>query len=121
MSTSAVESAQSGATAGAPHAAKRFIELVRFRSRAGVTEQEVLAAAERVNVFLKSQPGFVSRRLGRSDDGTWIDILRWRSREDVTAAMEKTAASPHCAAFFGLIDPDHDEMILFEALAEFDR
>jgi hypothetical protein len=93
-----------------------FVELVTFRARAGVTSEQVISAAEQVNLFLKSQPGFLSRHLGVTDDGTWYDILYWESRDHVTAAMAKVESSPHCPVFFGLIDPDHDSMALFPSL-----
>lgn len=90
-----------------------FVELVSFKARAGVTPEQVASAAEEVNLFLKGQPGFLSRHLGLADDGTWYDILYWESRDHVAAAMAKAESSPNCAIFFGLIDPAHDSMALF--------
>jgi len=93
-----------------------FVELVTFTAKAGVTSEQVNSAGEQVNLFLKSQPGFLSRTLGVTDDGTWYDILYWDTRDHMTAAMAQVASSPHCRAFFGLIDPDHDSMALFPSL-----
>lgn len=53
---------------------KYFIELVTFKTKAGVTPDQVISASDDVNQFLKNQPGFVSRNLGRTEDGTWHDI-----------------------------------------------
>ena len=93
-----------------------FVELVRFRAKDGVASEQVISAAEQVNLFLKSQPGFLSRHLGVTDDGTWYDILYWESRDHVMSAMAKAESSPHCPMFFGLIDPAHDSMTLFPSL-----
>lgn len=93
-----------------------FVELVSFRVKAGVTPEQVISAAEQVNIFLEAQPGFLSRHLGVNEDGTWYDILVWVSQEHVLAAMGKAESSPHCPTFFGLIDPDHDNMALFPSL-----
>ena len=98
-----------------------FVELVTFKAKSGVKAEQVTAAAEQVNLFLKSQPGFVSRHLGVTDDGTWYDILYWESRDHVMAAMDKVESSPHCPTFFGTIDPAHDSMALFQSLMEFER
>jgi hypothetical protein len=68
-----------------------FIELVTFKTKAGITPDQVISASDDVNRFLKSQPGFVSRNLGQTEDGTWHDILFWESQEHVMAAMEKVA------------------------------
>ena len=92
-----------------------FIELVRFRARSGVDTQAVLEAAQEVSIFLRGQAGFVRRHLGQSDDGTWHDIVVWRSREDKERAMPEAARSPHCARFFGLIEPGVDTLTLFPA------
>lgn len=92
-----------------------FVELVTFRVRPGISPDQVTDAAEEVNRFLLEQPGFLSRHLGATEDGTWYDILYWESGDHVAAAMEKVAASPHCALFFGLIDPAHDSMALYPA------
>lgn len=93
-----------------------FIELVTFKTKVGVTTDQVVSASDDVNRFLKSQPGFVSRNLGQAEDGTWHDILFWESQAHVMAAMEKVAASSSCATLFGLIDPDSDSMALFPSL-----
>jgi hypothetical protein len=98
-----------------------FVELVTFRTKAGVTSEQVISAAEQVNLFLKSQPGFLSRHLGVTDDGTWHDILYWESRDHVMAAMAKVESSPHCPIFFGLIDSAHDSMALFPSLVVLGR
>jgi hypothetical protein len=90
-----------------------FIELVRFRARAGVSPRELLEAAGEVNVFLRGRKGFVRRHLGQAEDGTWHDIVVWESREHVERAMPEAAKSPHCARFFALIDSGNDAMSLF--------
>lgn len=95
---------------------KRFVELVSFKTKAGVAPEQVISAAEEVNLFLKNQHGFISRHLGQTEDGTWHDILFWRSREHLMAAMNKVASSPHCATFFGLIDEANSSMALFPSL-----
>ena len=92
-----------------------FIELVRFRVQAGVGPEAVLKAAVEVNAFLRQQEGFVQRHLGQSEDGTWHDIVVWRSREDVERAMPRAAGSPHCTRFFGMMERGDDTMALFPA------
>jgi heme-degrading monooxygenase HmoA len=39
-------------------------------------------------------PGLVDIRLVRLDDGTYLDVLRWQSREAADAAIEKFAEIP---------------------------
>lgn len=95
---------------------KHFIELVTFKTKAAVTPDQVISASDDVNQFLMSQPGFISRRLGQAEGGTWHDILFWESQDHVMAAMEKVTSSSSCATFFGLIDSASDSMALFPSL-----
>lgn len=98
-----------------------FVEMVTFKSKPDFTPDAVIAAAEGVNVFLKEQPGFISRTLGRAEDGTWHDILFWESQNHLTNAMQAAATCPHCAALFGVIDAGHDKMALFPSQLAFSR
>lgn len=95
---------------------QEFIELVSFKAKAGVTPAQVISAAEEVNLFLQNQHGFISRHLGQTEDGTWHDILFWRSRQHLMTAMKKVVSSPHCGAFFELIEEASDSMALFPSL-----
>lgn len=98
-----------------------YVELAVFRTRAGVTADQVLGAAEEVNEFLKQQDGFLSRTLGRSEDGIWYDILRWESMEHVMLAMAMAAESPQCTVFYGLIDETADSMTFFSSLLTIEK
>ena len=43
--------------------------------------------------------GLLDATLAELDDGTWIDVLRWRSREEALAAAEQFASVPDAAAW----------------------
>lgn len=61
------------------------MELVRFRVTPGREEEfgrARVAAAE----ALATLPGLVSAVLSRGEDGTWVDVVLWRSREEALAA-----------------------------------
>ena len=65
------------------------IELVRFRLQAGKTAAEWLKANEKINEWVKAQPGFRFRSLSETDDGEWIDMVYWESLEASRKAGEK--------------------------------
>lgn len=48
-------------------------------------------------------PGLVSSWLTRRDDGTWLDVILWRSREDAERSAKHIAEVPEAAAWFGHI------------------
>jgi hypothetical protein len=48
-------------------------------------------------------PGLLDARLAEFDDGTWIDVVRWRSRAEAEAAAAGLAELEDARAWAGLI------------------
>ena len=71
------------------------LELVRF-SVAPEREEAFLAARDAAVRSLRTLPGLLSATLARSDDGSWLDVILWRSREEALAAARalETGAVP---------------------------
>jgi hypothetical protein len=65
------------------------IELVRFRLKQDKTAAEWLKANEKINDWVKVQPGFRFRSLSETDDGEWIDMVYWESLEAAKASGAK--------------------------------
>ncbi len=65
------------------------IELVRFRLQAGKTSADWLKANEKINDWIKVQPGFRFRSLSETDDGEWIDMVYWESLDAARASGAK--------------------------------
>lgn len=85
------------------------LEIVTFRLKPGA-EAGFAAANNLVADWLARQPGFVNRCLARRDDGGWVDVVRWRSREQaLTAAGRIIAEIGDCEAMRA-IDPASVEM-----------
>ncbi len=68
------------------------IELVRFRLKEGKTSADWLKANEKINDWMKAQPGFRFRSLSETDDGEWMDMVYWASLEAAAAAGERFGA-----------------------------
>ncbi|MEL6562571.1 MAG: hypothetical protein AAFQ94_30660 [Bacteroidota bacterium] len=79
------------------------IELVIYKVKEGVTDGKALLAATSVNDFIKSQPGFIARKLSQSPDGKWVDMIYWESLTAAQNANEKAMKSPATASFFDII------------------
>jgi heme-degrading monooxygenase HmoA len=71
------------------------LELVRF-SVAPDREEEFLAAREAAVRGMRTLPGLLSATLARADDGSWLDLVLWRTREEALAAARafETGAAP---------------------------
>lgn len=81
------------------------IELVRFRLQPGLTSADWLKANEKINDWMKAQPGFRFRSVSETDDGEWWDLVYWDNLEAAEAAGQKFGAEmmPVCAP---LVAPD---------------
>jgi hypothetical protein len=82
-----------------------IVEISQFRLAEGVDEDAFLkAASETVTGFLETQPGYASRDLLRSDDGTWMDIVRFEGQEQASAAFAAFANHPSTREFERMLD-----------------
>lgn len=71
----------------------------------GVTEEELLAGSQKFqDEFVAHEPGVLRREIVRKPDGTYLDIVQFRSEADMADVLEKEMQSPVCAAFFALMD-----------------
>ncbi|GAA6179005.1 hypothetical protein NBRC116594_04430 [Shimia sp. NS0008-38b] len=71
----------------------------------GKTEADLLAASTKFQQnFVAHEPGVLRRELVRTPDGTYLDIVQFRSEADVADVMEKEMKSPVCAEFFSIMD-----------------
>ena len=61
------------------------LELVRFTVAPG-REEEFVTRREAAVEALGTMPGLLSATLARAEDGTWVDVVLWRSREEAMAA-----------------------------------
>ncbi len=74
------------------------VETVIFKLEDGVSKQDFLIAAEKINDFVQASPGFIRRRLSAAEDGTWIEHVEWESMDQAKAAAAAFHSDPDCAA-----------------------
>lgn len=87
----------------------------------GKTEADLIAAsAVFQRDFVAHEPGVLRRELVRKPDGTYLDIVQFRSHDDYLDVVKKEMESPVCATFFSVMDlSDFDpeaEMDVFVSL-----
>jgi heme-degrading monooxygenase HmoA len=71
-----------------------FYDVVHAKVRDGA-EEDMLRRRPALEAGVREKlPGLVDIRLIRLEDGTYIDLLRWESREAADAAIEKFAEMP---------------------------
>ena len=83
-----------------------IVELLTFRPRAGVTEDELRAAEARVyEDFAMHQTGMVRRTTARSADGEWLVVQLWYDLASADAAAAAAGSHPAPAALHALAEP----------------
>lgn len=93
------------------------IEQVRFRAKDPEADQQMAEAAWAAQPGIEQLPGFVSRQFGRAEDGSWIDIVRWKTLQHAKAAAATAGSDPVISGFFGLIDMASVQMCHYRAPA----
>ena len=75
-------------------------ELASFRV---APENEAALVEERpamIDALRRAFPGALGAWLTRQDDGSWLDIILWRSREEAEDAARRVNEVPEAAAWF---------------------
>jgi heme-degrading monooxygenase HmoA len=71
-----------------------FYDIVHAKVRDGADEEMMRRRPALEAGVREKLPGLLDIHLLRLDDGTYIDLLRWESREAADAAIEKFANVP---------------------------
>ena len=84
-----------------------IVELLTFRPRPGVSEDELRAAEARVyEDFAMHQHGIIRRTTARSEDGEWLVVQLWYDLDSADAAATAAGSHPATAALHALAEPD---------------
>ncbi|MFI7672601.1 antibiotic biosynthesis monooxygenase [Actinophytocola sp. NPDC049390] len=76
------------------------IELARFTVKPG-TEDTLLAERPAMITALRQRfPGCVAAFLTREEDGSWLDILVWRTRAEADEAAARIDTVPEAVSWF---------------------
>jgi heme-degrading monooxygenase HmoA len=65
-----------------------FYEVVHARVRDGAEEEMLARRPALEDGVMRKLPGLLDMELVRLEDGTYLDVLRWESREAADAAIE---------------------------------
>lgn len=84
---------------------------------AGKTESDLLAASKHFQeAFVDQEPGILRRELVRKADGTYLDIVQFRSAADAGDVIEKEQSSTACQQFFAVMDMTDESAADFELM-----
>jgi hypothetical protein len=79
------------------------VEFARFTVRPGAEARLVADRPAMLTALRARFPACLAAYLTREDDGSWVDVLVWRSRSEAEEAAHLINTVPECAAWFGHI------------------
>ena len=79
-------------------------EIVLFKLKDGVLDAQILEASDALQRDLEGMAGYLSRRLLKTDDGQWIDLVEWESLDAAHHASEAIMPRPSAQRFMDLVD-----------------
>ena len=86
-----------------------IVEIATIELADGKTEAGLIAASKVFqDDFLNHQPGFIKRELVRSSEGKYLDIVHWRSQEDIDALMQNIDSSKEVQSYFSIMKFDSE-------------
>lgn len=94
------------------------IEMVSFRTVAGVSDQQFLQASEIIGEFAKQQDGFEFRALLKKEDGSWQDTVYWKDQASAKNAAQAFSQAENMQDVMALIDPQSTSMEYAQVLAK---
>ncbi len=88
-----------------------MVEVVLFKAKDGVSDAEIRAVADELQRDVEEFPGYISRRLVKSEDGQWLDIVDWTGLDEALHAAEAIMARPSAQSFMELVEPESITML----------
>jgi hypothetical protein len=79
-------------------------ELAAFTAREGHDRALLAERAAMIAAMRRAFPGLESAWLTRREDGSWLDVILWRSRDDAEYSAAHVTEVPEAAAWFTHID-----------------
>lgn len=81
------------------------LELVTFKTKETVTQQQIIQANELVMEEIQNFDGFLYRSLCfQKESETWLDVVYWENKSAAQSAQEKFMASANCQKLMSLIE-----------------
>lgn len=78
-------------------------EIAAFTVRPENEEALLRERPEMIAALKRAFPGALAAWLTREDDGSWLDIILWRSREEAEAAAREIEQVPEAGRWFRYI------------------
>lgn len=85
-------------------------EIVLYRLKPDTDRDRFLDISAQATDWLRQCAGYLGREL-LEDEGQWVDLVRWASRDDALAAGEAFVQTPIASEFMASVDPQSVQML----------
>jgi hypothetical protein len=76
------------------------IELAAFKYPSRACHELVAERPAMIRALKQRFPGLRQAYLAREDDGAWLDIILWSSRQEALQAAQQVGSIPECSNWF---------------------
>ena len=80
------------------------VEIVSWKAAPNVTDQQMIDAVQAMVPDLEKLPGFRYQSLSKDDEGLWMDIYYWDTKEDAHQSNDLMANKQSLQDLIPLID-----------------
>ena len=98
---------------------KKVYEIVRYKQKDDTKDQSVIKASNALQEVVASQDGLISRKLSKSNEGEWIDVVLWESMDHAIQAAKVVNSHPVAGQFMALIDDASLAFTHYEVMEEY--
>jgi hypothetical protein len=82
-------------------------ELAAFTVRDGDEAEMLAERPAMIEALQRAFPGVLAAWLTKRDDGSWLDVILWRTRAEAETAAERVYDVPEAKAWFRHIAESH--------------
>ena len=84
----------------------KVFEILTWKSKSGVSDEEMVRAVDGMVEDLRSLNGFLNQTLYKEEDGTWIDVYYWQTEKDAHDSNDAMAAKESFKKLMSIIEPN---------------
>ena len=81
-------------------------EILKWKSKTGVTDEEMIFSVDAMAVDLKKLKGFLHQTLYKNTNSEWVDVYYWETEEDAHNSNNLMADKSTFKNLIKLIEPD---------------
>ncbi len=97
------------------------IEVVIFKTKPGISQEQARKALESLNDHVKKFDGFMGRKISVDENGHWMDLVYWESKSVALKASEEIMKVPAAIQAFEVIDESTMQLFHFDPLSAFNK